>query len=116
MPELPEVETTRRGIAPHIEGKKVSGVAVRQPQLRWLIPTDLQTTISGYKVKSVERRAKYLLIRFNHGTLIIHLGMSGSLRIVPRTEEPEKHDHFDLIFAKTCLRLRDPRRFGSTLD
>ena len=115
MPELPEVETTKRGIAPHIEGKKVSGVAVRQPQLRWLIPTDLQKTISGYKVKSVERRAKYLLIRFNHGTLIIHLGMSGSLRIVPRGEEPEKHDHFDLIFAKTCLRLRDPRRFGAVL-
>ena len=115
MPELPEVETTKRGIAPHIEGKKVSGVAVRQPQLRWLIPTDLQKTISGYKVKSVERRAKYLLIRFSHGTLIIHLGMSGSLRIVPRGEEPEKHDHFDLIFAKSCLRLRDPRRFGADL-
>jgi formamidopyrimidine-DNA glycosylase len=115
MPELPEVETTKRGIAPHIEGKKVSGVAIRQPQLRWPIPADLQTTLAGRKIKSVERRAKYLLIKFNHGTLIIHLGMSGSLRIVPRGEEPAKHDHFDLILAKSCLRLRDPRRFGAVL-
>ena len=115
MPELPEVETTRRGIAPHIEGKKVSGVAVRQPQLRWPIPADLQPTLSGRKIKSVDRRAKYLLIHFSHGTLIIHLGMSGSLRIVPRGEEPAKHDHFDLILAKSCLRLRDPRRFGAVL-
>ncbi len=115
MPELPEVETTKRGIAPHIEGQKVCCVAVRQRQLRWPIPPRLQTIISGHKVRSVERRAKYLLLRFGHGTLIIHLGMSGSLRIVSRGSEPEKHDHFDLVFARICLRLRDPRRFGAVL-
>jgi len=115
MPELPEVETTRRGIAPHTEGKKVCGVTVRQRQLRWPIPTRLGSTITGHKIKSVERRAKYLLLRFDHGTLIMHLGMSGSLRILPRNTEPEKHDHFDLELAKVCLRLRDPRRFGAVL-
>jgi formamidopyrimidine-DNA glycosylase len=115
MPELPEVETTRRGIAPHTEGMKVSGVTIRQRQLRWPIPARLGSIITGYKVRSVERRAKYLLLRFDHGTLIMHLGMSGSLRILPPGTEPEKHDHFDLEFARVCLRLRDPRRFGAVL-
>lgn len=115
MPELPEVETTRRSIAPHIEDRKVCGVRVRQRQLRWPIPTNLGSIITGHKVKSVERRAKYLLLHFGHGTLIMHLGMSGSLRILPRGSEPEKHDHFDLEFSDICLRLRDPRRFGAVL-
>lgn len=115
MPELPEVETTRCGITPHIQGKKVCSVAIRQRQLRWPIPYRLNSILTGHKVRSVERRAKYLLIGFGHGTLIIHLGMSGSLRILPRGTEPEKHDHFDLVFARICLRLRDPRRFGAVL-
>jgi formamidopyrimidine-DNA glycosylase len=115
MPELPEVETTKRGIAPHIEGSKVCCVNVRQRQLRWPVTSRLHSILSGHKVRSVQRRAKYLLIGFGHGTLIIHLGMSGSLRILPRGTEPEKHDHFDLVFARICLRLRDPRRFGAVL-
>lgn len=115
MPELPEVETTRRGIAPHIEGRKVTGVTIRQRQLRWPVSARLGSILSGHKVTSVKRRAKYLLLGFDHGTLIIHLGMSGSLRILPRDSEPEKHDHFDLEFANICLRLRDPRRFGAVL-
>ncbi len=115
MPELPEVETTRRGIEPHIKGQKVSGITVRQRQLRWPIPTRLSSMITGKKIESVERRAKYLLLNFAHGTLIMHLGMSGSLRVLPVGTEPEKHDHFDLEFKKICLRLRDPRRFGAVL-
>ena len=82
MPELPEVETTRRGIAPHILGQVISGAVVRQPQLRWPVP-ELDRLLGGQLVQAVERRAKYILIRFAHGTLIVHLGMSGSLRLVP---------------------------------
>ncbi|PLX61946.1 bifunctional DNA-formamidopyrimidine glycosylase/DNA-(apurinic or apyrimidinic site) lyase [Sedimenticola selenatireducens] len=115
MPELPEVETTRSGIAPHIEGKRIAGVAVRQPQLRWPIPDDLASLLTGRTVRSVERRAKYLLLNLANGTLILHLGMSGSLRILPRETTPGKHDHFDLLFRHCCLRLRDPRRFGAVL-
>ncbi len=115
MPELPEVETTRSGIAPHITDQKVCGVTVRQRQLRWPITARLNSILTGHKVTSVGRRAKYLLLGFDHGTLIIHLGMSGSLRILPRGVEAEKHDHFDLEFARICLRLRDPRRFGAVL-
>lgn len=113
MPELPEVETTRRGIAPHLEGRRVSGVVVRQPRLRWPIP-DL-AHLRRRQVRGVRRRAKYLLIEFTHGTLILHLGMSGSLRILPRGTPPGPHDHFDLVLGRDCLRLRDPRRFGAVL-
>lgn len=116
MPELPEVETTRSGIAPHIENNIVTNVIVRNRSLRWPIPTGLKRKLQDQKIISVTRRAKYLLINFATGTLIIHLGMSGSLRILPSTEAVEKHDHFELQFKDgICLRLRDPRRFGCVL-
>jgi len=115
MPELPEVETTRNGIAPHIQGQRISGVVVRQARLRWPITDDLASLLTGRSVHSVERRAKYLLLGLTNGTLILHLGMSGSLRILPHETAPGKHDHFDLLFKACCLRLRDPRRFGAVL-
>jgi formamidopyrimidine-DNA glycosylase len=115
MPELPEVETTRRGIAPHITGKRISRVVVRQPRLRWPVPHDLAERLSGQRVQAVERRAKYLLLRLPAGTLILHLGMSGSLRVLPARTPPGAHDHLDLVFGGVCLRLRDPRRFGAVL-
>ncbi len=115
MPELPEVETTRRGIAPHICGKQVRDILVRQPRLRWPIPKALRQLIRGQKLHAVDRRAKYLLLRFDRGTLLIHLGMSGSLRILPPETLPGPHDHVDLLFNDCCLRLRDPRRFGAML-
>ncbi len=114
MPELPEVETTCRGIAPHLLDRVVSGAVVRQPQLRWPIP-DLARLLAGQRVHSVERRGKYILIGFAHGTLIVHLGMSGSLRVLPATATPRPHDHVDLLFGESCLRLHDPRRFGALL-
>jgi len=114
MPELPEVETTRRGIAPHLTGQIISGATVRQPQLRWPVP-ELDRLLSGRQVQAVERRGKYILIRFAHGTLIVHLGMSGSLRLVPADTPPRPHDHVDLLCAGNCLRLHDPRRFGAVL-
>ncbi|ODB93980.1 DNA-formamidopyrimidine glycosylase [Candidatus Thiodiazotropha endoloripes] len=116
MPELPEVETTCRGIAPHITGKKVKQVVIRQPRLRWPIPTDLPQQLKGRKLLNVSRRGKYLLLTFHHGTLIIHLGMSGSLRILTPESTVQKHDHFDLqVSSGKLLRLRDPRRFGAVL-
>ena len=116
MPELPEVETTRCGIAPHIEQNIISKVIVRNRNLRWPIPTGLNKKLSQQKINSVTRRAKYLLINTDTGTLIIHLGMSGSLRILSSDEAIEKHDHFELQFEDgICLRLRDPRRFGCVL-
>lgn len=114
MPELPEVETTRRGIAPHVLHETVTGAVVRQPMLRWPVP-DLAALLTGRQVQAVERRGKYLLLRFAHGTLIIHLGMSGSLRILRPDAPPRIHDHVDLLFGERCLRLHDPRRFGAML-
>lgn len=113
MPELPEVETSRRGIAPHISGRQVTRVVVRQPRLRWPIPP--LDHLEGQVLRLVERRAKYLLLRFDHGTLILHLGMSGSLRVLTIDNTPRPHDHFDLQFGELALRLRDPRRFGAVL-
>jgi formamidopyrimidine-DNA glycosylase len=116
MPELPEVETTRRGIAPHLQDRHITRVIVRQPRLRWPIPAELPALLKGRKVSGVERRGKYLLIRFRHGHLLIHLGMSGSLRLLDATSPPRKHDHLDLCLSDgRCLRLRDPRRFGAVL-
>ena len=115
MPELPEVETTRRGIAPHILGQRLAAVIVRQPRLRWPVPDGLGKTLAGQKIEAVERRAKYLLLRMSKGMLIVHLGMSGSLRVVPTDSPAGRHDHVDLVFRDCCLRLRDPRRFGAVL-
>ena len=116
MPELPEVETTLRGLAPHLTGKTVADVVIRNAKLRWPVPKNLPQLLRGSTIRSLQRRAKYLLIGFEHGTLILHLGMSGSLRILPAATLPEKHDHFDLVLDNgTLVRLRDPRRFGAVL-
>jgi formamidopyrimidine-DNA glycosylase len=116
VPELPEVEVTRRGIAPHIEGHAITKVTVRQPSLRWLVPRHLSSTLPGLRVRRVERRAKYLLLDCECGWIILHLGMSGSLRMIPRQTPAQKHDHFDLEFdTGLTLRLHDPRRFGAVL-
>ena len=116
MPELPEVETTLRGIAPHLVQHRVTAVVVRNPKLRWPIPPNLPELLHKQVVQGLRRRAKYLLIEFKHGTLILHLGMSGSLRIQPAGLPAEKHDHFDLVLDNgQLLRLRDPRRFGAVL-
>lgn len=115
MPELPEVETTRRGVAPLLDGATIRQLIVRQPALRWPVPPDLAANLAGRTVRRVYRRAKYLLADFDHGTLIIHLGMSGSLRFVPPGTPPDKHDHIDIDLGETVLRYRDPRRFGAML-
>ncbi len=116
MPELPEVETTLRGLAPHLLGQVIAGVVIRHPHLRWPIPENLPDLLPGLTIHSLSRRAKYLLLECGLGTLILHLGMSGSLRIVPADTAIEKHDHFDLLLANGLLmRLRDPRRFGAVL-
>jgi formamidopyrimidine-DNA glycosylase len=119
MPELPEVEVTRRGIAPTLTGNRVVAVIARTPALRYPLPDNLEQKLGNQRLTAVRRRGKYLLLDFGHGQLLIHLGMSGSLRLVPASLPAEKHDHFDLAFAigrkKTALRLRDPRRFGAIL-
>lgn len=116
MPELPEVETTKRGISPHITGKTIQKVIVRQRQLRWLIADDFEMNLVGETIESIERRAKYLLIKTQKGTLIVHLGMSGNLRIVPTNFPETTHDHVDIIFDdNTVLRFNDQRRFGAMI-
>jgi len=116
MPELPEVETTLRGITPHLVDHQIVAVVIRNPKLRWPIPNNLDALLHGQVVRGLQRRAKYILITFDHGTLILHLGMSGSLRILPVGTLPQKHDHFDLVLEDgELLRLRDPRRFGAVL-
>lgn len=116
MPELPEVETTRRGIEPHLLKHAVTGVRIRQPKMRWPIPLEIADILPGQTVRSVSRRGKYLLIAFEPGTLLLHLGMSGSLRITPSDTALRKHDHFILqLDSGQELRLHDPRRFGAVL-
>ena len=116
MPELPEVETTRSGIAPHVEGRVVTEVVLRRRKLRYPVPRTLLADLPGQMVERVERRAKYLLLRCEAGTVLIHLGMSGSLRLVAADVPAEKHDHIDIVFENgQALRLRDPRRFGAVL-
>ena len=120
MPELPEVETTLRGISPHIQGKKVADVVLRQTKLRWQVNPQLAELLAGQEVLICRRRAKYLIISFATGILLIHLGMSGSLRIFTdgdaRIDHPDKHDHVDIVFADgTVLRYHDPRKFGAIL-
>jgi formamidopyrimidine-DNA glycosylase len=112
VPELPEVETTCRGIAPHLTGRRLVDWVLRVPALRW--PVAIPEELRGQPIRSVRRRAKYLLIGFDHGALILHLGMSGSLRILPAHAPLLKHDHVDLCLDDgRILRLNDPRRFGS---
>lgn len=116
MPELPEVETTRRGLEPHLTGRRIAAVVVRHSGLRHPVPEDLATRLPDQRIHAVTRRGKYLLLACDRGWLILHLGMSGSLRLLPAATPPEKHDHFDLVLDNdTCLRLRDPRRFGAVL-
>ncbi len=116
MPELPEVETTRRGISPHVCGKRVERLIVRQRQLRWPVPAALSRRLPGRRIDDMRRRGKYLLLALDRGTLIIHLGMSGSLRILRRQEGPGPHDHIDLLLDDNSrLRFTDPRRFGAWL-
>ncbi|TPV54762.1 bifunctional DNA-formamidopyrimidine glycosylase/DNA-(apurinic or apyrimidinic site) lyase [Aestuariibacter sp. GS-14] len=116
MPELPEVEVSRMGIAPHLEGQTISQVIVRDARLRWPVPDTIQNAV-GNDVISVERRAKYLLIRLsNQAVIVLHLGMSGKLRVLPSATPPVKHDHIDIVLNNgVCLRLNDPRRFGACL-
>jgi formamidopyrimidine-DNA glycosylase len=114
VPELPEVEVTRRGIAPQLAGRRISAVAVREPRLRWPVPQAVRK-LAGRTVRGVRRRGKYLLIDCGDGHLIVHLGMSGSLRVLPSGTPAQKHDHFDLVLGDRLLRLRDPRRFGAVL-
>ena len=117
MPELPEVEVSRLGIAPQLEGQRIIADVLRAPRLRHELPTDLATTLKDRRVDTILRRGKYLLFdcesTLGGGWLILHLGMSGSLRFVPVGTPAQKHDHVDLVFANTVLRLRDPRRFGT---
>jgi formamidopyrimidine-DNA glycosylase len=117
LPELPEVEVVRRGIASGLEGRRIAGLTIRNPNLRWPVP-DLEQTLPGLEIRTVMRRGKYLLLDCGAGTLILHLGMSGSLRFVPRAADtaPQKHDHVDLLLDNgMVLRFRDPRRFGAVL-
>jgi len=116
MPELPEVETTRRGLSEHLIGATITDVIIRNPKLRWPIPKNLPKLLRGQKIISLTRRAKYLLADCGNGTLILHLGMSGSLRILPHDTPPAIHDHFELVLNNgKLMRLRDPRRFGAVL-
>jgi formamidopyrimidine-DNA glycosylase len=116
MPELPEVETTRRGIAPYVEGKRVERVVVRQAKLRLPVSGEISAELPGRTIKRAERRGKYLILRLERGGVILHLGMSGNLRLVPATTPPEKHDHLDIVLETgLALRFTDPRRFGLAL-
>lgn len=116
MPELPEVETTLRGIRPLINHKIIKSIIIREPRLRWPVPSSLTTKLPGLTVQGVTRRGKYLLIDTGKGSLIIHLGMSGNLRVISTKVAPNKHDHVDIVFDNNrCLRFRDPRRFGCIL-
>ena len=115
MPELPEVETVRRGLDAAFVGRTLKTVVTRRPDLRWPIPSDLPQRIGGATLRAVRRRSKYLLLDFDTGTLIIHLGMSGTLRHREPDAPPTAHDHVDLDFGDRLLRLNDPRRFGAVL-
>jgi formamidopyrimidine-DNA glycosylase len=116
MPELPEVETSRRGIAPWLEGMRVKDVVVRERRLRWPVPAEVDRLLPGEIIHSIRRRAKYLLFDTDAGILLLHLGMSGSVRIIDHSEPAAKHDHVDIVIEDgKALRFRDPRRFGSML-
>lgn len=115
MPELPEVETTRRGLSPHLVGHVLNDVVVRRRQLRWPVPDAVENAV-GYPLEALERRAKWLIFRTAPGALLMHLGMSGSMRVFPDTAPaPGRHDHVDLVFDDRLMRFNDPRRFGALL-
>lgn len=117
MPELPEVETTCRGIAPHVEGKRLELWTVREPRLRWPIDPAWPEQVAGQRVEALTRRSKYMILHLEQGQIIAHLGMSGQFRVLPDLQaQPEKHDHSDWLFeGGTLIRYRDPRRFGAML-
>ena len=116
MPELPEVETTRAGLAPHVEGRRVRAVLLRRPDLRWPIPDEVSTLLPGQRIAAVRRRAKYLLLDSDAGSALLHLGMSGSLRVLPAATPVREHDHVDVVLdSGQALRFNDPRRFGCLL-
>ncbi len=125
MPELPEVETTLRGIRPHLEGRRIVRLLVREGRLRLPIPPEMPDRLVGQTIGTLSRRGKYILIGLERGTLLVHLGMSGSLRVVPTASQPRRHDHLDLVASSVgiddqereerCLRFHDPRRFGMFL-
>ena len=116
MPELPEVETTRRGIAPHLAGQRVESVLLRRAALRWPIPAEIGARLPGARIEAVRRRAKYLLLDVEAGSALLHLGMSGSLRVLPDASAPGLHDHVDIVLGSgQVLRFNDPRRFGCLL-
>ncbi len=121
MPELPEVETTRRGIAPHLIGRRVEKVLLRRPDLRWPIPPEITEWLPGQRIDAVERRAKYLLLHTSAGSALLHLGMTGVLRVLPPDIPAGKHDHVDILLEGTAkqparlLRFTDARRFGCLL-
>jgi len=115
MPELPEVETTLRGIEPHLLNQHIARVVVRDPRLRWPVPAEVSRA-EGQQIVKLQRRGKYLLLKLQRGGLLIHLGMSGSLRVLQHPAIPKKHDHFDIELRNgICLRFNDPRRFGAFL-
>jgi formamidopyrimidine-DNA glycosylase len=114
MPELPEVETTRRGIEPHAVGHRIVALHLYEPRLRWTVQADLPDLVAGQRIRHAKRRAKYLLLELESGSLMLHLGMSGSLRVLPADTPRVSHDHFDLVLdSGATLRFNDPRRFGS---
>jgi formamidopyrimidine-DNA glycosylase len=116
LPELPEVETTRRGLIPHVRRRRIAALRVFEPRLRWRVPRDLPGKVAGQRIVRVGRRAKYLLLGLESGTLLLHLGMSGNVRVVPSATPRVAHDHFDLVLdSGLTLRFNDPRRFGSLL-
>jgi len=116
VPELPEVETSRRGIEPWMVGSRIESVQVRDRRLRWPVPAEIESRLAGQRVESLRRRAKYLLFDTANGTAMLHLGMSGSVRIIDSAEPPMAHDHIDILLdSGKAMRFRDPRRFGSFL-
>ena len=115
MPELPEVEVTRLGIQPHLEGCKLSTVKIIDGRLRWPVPSNLNQLLSGQKVAGIERRGKYLIMELDSGYLLLHLGMTGTLRVLPSSDPLKPHDRVTFEFGKLSLRLHDPRKFGAVL-
>ncbi len=115
MPELPEVETTRTHLYPHLINRNVRQVVIRDKRLRYRVRNDLPSILKGRKIISLTRRGKYIIIHFVHGNLLVHLGMSGSLRLIDKKSPLQKHDHIDLVFGHCLVRFNDPRRFGCFL-